>query len=862
MRGSRHRQRRGLAVGFVLAALVGGPVPAARAQSVWLFDGFEHEINWGADTASAATGRVVDAEQHTEGGHALKLLYKSVAKGGRAIYWHYETLDWSPYGALLLDVYNPASSTDLVCSVVLSTTDNFIAHEYFLPPLHPGWNRDLRVPLTGYGYSSPATDYKPVGFLVGRNQIQMIQLVVYPAAGAEGSVDVDNLRLERQAIVAMGDATLNTTLDARVSGGTLDYVPPDMRLREQDFTPLEDFEGPVTWTTGQPDVVLEAAHDKVAHGSSALSVSFPANPDGFDIAANGLATRLAGAKQLRMAIYCTGPWLNVALNLTDTDGNVYTNRTWMGHGWNTPVFDFTNQNAWTGGTMTPAVLTRLSAVTLTISSRTQGRLVFDSLEVAGISLAGAAKAGATLNFSYHPGEAFDLEANERVEDTAYGSAWTAPRSAAPQAFLESARARWDAGALRTGLLYREKITQLDNPIYNLVDPSSLGNEIAALQTSGRAGPAEFQVIGASRIAYDTYNSRVPTGFGPDHVIAIRARDDLGGATRLGVTQFTHLTRYGDAVTGLPRARETYGTDLESHVDGAGWAVQGAVEGGATFGDTNPTPAGAPEHDRGYVAVKLAPTLGRLKVTYQVEHFGYDFDADYTSDYGNWDGQDLSAGFNLEHLGPFRALDTLGLYDNSVGSNLTLAASGSTWNTRDRYQDPLTEAWKYRQGSRNYTFKLGNDEKAKPNVQIRMTGGEYADQWTSSVSLGRRVSLRVPLVWGVILSGRLDWNRSRTHDLTYDEHGYGWSRDQQVALERYFKTNLFVHLETNWTQSHGNWEGAWGDPSLHAKFSAQARQVLGPNTTVELHYGEPALLGADYGLQDTIDVWTAVVRSTF
>src|ERR1041384_3088904 len=171
---------------FLLAA-------PGRAGYPYLLEGFENQINWDADPESPATGREVSETQATEGKHSLKLFFKSVSKAGKASFSHWETLDLSPYGALLLDLYNPTDLPDLKMGIVIFTEAG--DHEFITPPLEKGWNK-IRVDLTQPVFSTSASNYKPVGYLVDRGGVGGLEINLYPGAEEEGAVYLDNVRLE------------------------------------------------------------------------------------------------------------------------------------------------------------------------------------------------------------------------------------------------------------------------------------------------------------------------------------------------------------------------------------------------------------------------------------------------------------------------------------------------------------------------------------------------------------------------------------------------------------------------------------------------------------------------------------------
>lgn len=126
----------GIAMLALLAGL--GCASPAGAGRIYLWEGFEREINWAAETDTAATGQVVDSELFTEGGHSLKLLFNASSASARAEFEREEYLDWSPYGAVLFDVYVPDDLPDFRVCMEAETTDKELKHQALSPP----WRRD------------------------------------------------------------------------------------------------------------------------------------------------------------------------------------------------------------------------------------------------------------------------------------------------------------------------------------------------------------------------------------------------------------------------------------------------------------------------------------------------------------------------------------------------------------------------------------------------------------------------------------------------------------------------------------------------------------------------------------------------
>ena len=842
-------------------SLCGRFAVARTAEFAW--EGFEREINWEAYTSTAATARIVDDTIHSEGAHSLKLLFHTVANAHKAVYSRGVSANWSPFGALLLDVYNPTDLAGLTLGVVVQGGD-WVEYEYRTPPLAKGWNRDVRVDFLQRHFSSAATHYKPIGYLTGRGEVKSLQIVVYPGTDAEGAVYLDNLRLERMGLWTAGPLGLNSTLDVIASIGNLDYVPPDLHIRPRDLTPLESFETGTTWSSWTDGVVIAPVRDRVSHGTASLSVTFPASPDGFEVRLDGMETRLAGRKQLRMDAYCEGPGASVTLILRDAAGGDYSQKTGIGHGWSSRVFDFTNPNAWDGGVIEPRTLATLTEVAVRIESRDPGRLVFDGLSAGDLSLKGAARAGGLLNLSYNPSPDVEAVADLRAEDTFYGSRARDARDGGPEVYLDAANVRFDGGEFRSNVLYRRRINPMDQPIFLLVSPWNLGTESAGVETAGRALNTEMQALAATRLEYGRYNSRVPTGFGPEQVGALRFRRTLVEGTRVGTTWIAHLARYGTGVTGIPPTRGTFGADAETHVGGKGFSVVGQLEGGVTAGLRPRAPdANAPGNDRFYVGTNISPQWGRLKLSGGYTQFGYDFDGDLTSiGGGGWAGPSFGGGLDLDGLPGVRLLARLPLYDHSVANNLLLSWGGYAWNSRDRFADPVTGRLKPRTLGRTGEIELANDEKAKPNFRLSIQFEESTDQWYRNPDVEQQVQVRFPLPWDAGLSTDAKWERTRTIDRTTGESGRGWKDRQRLSVDKQFPGGIFASVGGQWVQTRDSWLDQWGEVARHFKLTGGARATVGPNSTVELSYGYPALFGNDYGIQDTINVWTLTARVYF
>ena len=849
--------RRGAAILLLFLLLVPA---AAGASHPYLWEGFEREINWDANTGTAATGRIVDGEIFSEGTRSLKLPFRTVAPSGWGSWGRNQDLDWSPFGALVLDIYNPTDLPNIRLGVVITAGDNWVAHEAFTPPLAKGWNRDVRIELKKAVFSSPASDYKPVGHLIQRGQVHRIGLNIYPGAVADGAVNIDNIRLERAGIIEVGDVTVNTTLDATASAGKIDFIPPGIRLRDRDLATLESFEGEPSWTPWAEGITVETATDIKGHGSRSLSVKFPASPDGFLLSLDGMAERLHGTRQLRMQVYCAGPNAMVNLVLYDAEWNEYwSDSYWIRHGWNTVVFDFTNQNLWNGTAIPDSLLNSLSAVAMNITSRYPGRLVFDGVAGGSVKMKTVARGGALVRGSWNPTPQLEVITDARVQDTFYGPDANHLRDSGAEGYFNSGSVRYDAGEFRSSLLYRKKATAFDHPIFLLVSPSNLGEEIAAFEAAGRVADTEVQGLVASRLEYDRYNSHVPTALGPEGLGGLRVRRDVAEGVRLGATYLDHLTRYGKGVSEVPRERHIVGIDLDAQFEPKPVTLAWAAEAAGTWGDL-PDPveeAHAPRNDRYYAATELSPEVGRLKTSMTLMTFGYDFDASFTNWGNSWDGISGFASLNLDGWGPFAALSAVPLYDRSLGNSLSVGTSMENWHSRDRYVE-ADGGMHPRTGGSVFTAWFSNDYKAKPNFYLHATREMEEDEWFVNPTWEEGLNLRIPLPLDIVMNLYGELEQKRSVDKEEATTNRGWKRIAEGGLERYFKGNLFVTTHIKWQKT--GWEG--DEPGENVRFTAGLRQSLGANSSVEVNYGSAALNGYDYGALDTINIVTVTAKTYF
>jgi hypothetical protein len=369
-----------------------------------------------------------------------------------------------------------------------------------------------------------------------------------------------------------------------------------------------------------------------------------------------------------------------------------------------------------------------------------------------------------------------------------------------------------------------------------------------------------QALGVSRIAYATYNSRVPTGLGPETVGAVRVRHNVAEGTRLGVTYMEHATRYPGTVAGVARERGTTGLDGESHLESGDFSLNLEAEGAYTSGPVYRDPAAnAPANDRFYGATSVTPELGRLSLMYGYQTFGYDFDGDLSSYGPNWGGHSAGGSFLLEGLPGFKWISRLPIYDRTAAKDLKLSWNGWNSDSHDRF-DSVEGVLKPRTRELEGGVSLANDYQARPNFGLTIDRTRTRDLDYVSQETEQKVSVRVPLWWQLVASANGELSQTLQRDYVAEEGGTGWRHILGGGLERYFRGNLYVHVEVAWRRDRSEWEGVWAAPEEHVRVTAGVRRTLGPNSLVQVDFGQPALYGTDFGSRDTLNVVTVLVKT--
>jgi hypothetical protein len=212
-------------------------------------------------------------------------------------------------------------------------------------------------------------------------------------------------------------------------------------------------------------------------------------------------------------------------------------------------------------------------------------------------------------------------------------------------------------------------------------------------------------------------------------------------------------------------------------------------------------------------------------------------------------------FKLEDLSILQALKNAPFYDHSLGKNLKLSADYFILGARTRYDDTDfgQSLPSYREQSNN--LSLNNDAKAKPHFSLDESDFHSETQWTLSQARSYSMSLRLPLWFEFQLLTSGGQRESHDTNKALRQSGLTAKVFADGGLEWHTASNLSLSVHASWNSSSKSWEGVEGPSEQHVKWTASLEQSLGPQSVLRLDYGRPALLGYDFGLQDTVPVLT-------
>ncbi|MEM5947098.1 hypothetical protein WKV44_00915 [Spirochaetia bacterium 38H-sp] len=171
------------------------------ATSANLWEGFEQRPFWFAvgnswnDNDSSVEAKW-NKEQVTEGKASLECEFKMNGLNGAT--FHTEEPvdnDWSGKKSLVVDFIN-TTDRDIEVALALSTGADWTWFESPTVILTPGENRDIYFSLSSGGFKCAASDWQYTAQVENLNSIRRVAFKFFADAGLEGSVIIDNLRLE------------------------------------------------------------------------------------------------------------------------------------------------------------------------------------------------------------------------------------------------------------------------------------------------------------------------------------------------------------------------------------------------------------------------------------------------------------------------------------------------------------------------------------------------------------------------------------------------------------------------------------------------------------------------------------------
>lgn len=181
----------------LISGCVSGPAPVGE-----LFEGFEETHYWIAvgnswkdgDNSLAASTSDKNA---TQGKKSLECTFKFQSNNkGAAFYGEgFEKYDWAEAIKLHVDAVNP-TGTELTIAFAVCTGDDWYWIESDAFPLPAGKNKDIIFDLTSQAYKHAATGWELTGRLNHMDDVKRLIFKINGPEGLEGSVYIDNIRLE------------------------------------------------------------------------------------------------------------------------------------------------------------------------------------------------------------------------------------------------------------------------------------------------------------------------------------------------------------------------------------------------------------------------------------------------------------------------------------------------------------------------------------------------------------------------------------------------------------------------------------------------------------------------------------------
>jgi|GEM_PF-2149896 hypothetical protein len=173
----------------------------AAAENELLFESFEEDLLWSAvgtswNDGDASIGAYKSEEHATDGDYSLECVFKYTGKNqARFIIDKPDLMDFSPYAAITLDIFNATDQT-LPFNICICTGDAWVWQETAGVDLAPGANNGLVFPInkniksaaSNWAYADPG--------MTELNKVMRVALSVnIMGIDVSGKVYADNIRL-------------------------------------------------------------------------------------------------------------------------------------------------------------------------------------------------------------------------------------------------------------------------------------------------------------------------------------------------------------------------------------------------------------------------------------------------------------------------------------------------------------------------------------------------------------------------------------------------------------------------------------------------------------------------------------------
>ena len=230
--------------------------------------------------------------------------------------------------------------------------------------------------------------------------------------------------------------------------------------------------------------------------------------------------------------------------------------------------------------------------------------------------------------------------------------------------------------------------------------------------------------------------------------------------------------------------------------------------------------------------------------------------------GHWEGNNGSINVTLEDWWVFKGLSDLPLYDGSFANDLRLGWGAHEWTTRESYTREETGERRPQGEGKGTSLRLHNDDRARPYFSLYYGYFEDDGRWSAANVHNQNAYVKAPVVREVFVAFSAGWWQSDNWDHDLGTRGDYRHANYELSFEKYFKSNLHLKWGGRWWRSRSLWEGEEEERTSYFKWHCDARKSLGADTVISCHYGYAALLGWDYGRQETPNIFTLKVESYF